>query len=239
MPYLESGRGLRRIKRRRYLYHLLVLMLSNTYHYILEQFTTWTGEHEIKREWHKRKLEARYIWTEPMDKFDIEIAIHAGLTRLQGMLISGAYGDVYGDWLLPERMGSFEHTLTWGYGYLSYWDPYNSPYYFQTWNLDKVFLELNAELDFRDQEEYEMLRFNERIRRMLNQYGVSGSQRTPYYNYALELWRVTQDYDESEWASKIAELKTEGRAGALETTTYHNINMIILSRIESFVMPHL
>lgn len=251
MPYLDTGRGLKLRKKRRFHYRRLMLFLANTHDWILKSLPGLQGDYEIKTLKHRRDLIANFQWTEPLDKFSVEIKIHEGLDRLKGLLISGSYGDVYGYQSFPVREGSFEYSLTWSFGYMDHFDPYyyysyDYPYfggyyggYFQVWDIDQAYLILNCELDTIDQEEYDLVRWDKRIRKLLNERNVWGSTRSTFFNYAVDLKRIKHDYDKNEWLLQIQKLKEEGREGELETTTYHNLDMGVLAAIDSIVCPEI
>lgn len=219
MPYLESGRGLKRIKKRRTLYRRLEFKLRETERYLRELAETQRGESKYFHPRYWRELQSHFLFDSPISHGETVDNIDTALMRFKGMLIEGAYGWVYGYELLPAREGGF--------------------YYSAIIDLDKFFLQINSYLDPRDKEEFEMIRYDDKIKTLLNDYGVISSFRGAYFNYALDLWKIKQDYDKSEWASKIADLKEEGREGALEQTNYFGLDIIILSRIEAIVVPEI
>jgi len=219
MPYLDVGRGLKIRKKRRFHYRRLMLFLANTHEHILKSIPGLQGNYEIKTLKHRRDLESHFQWTSPLDNFQVSIAIHKSLDRLQGLLISGGY-DYY---IAPKRRGSFEYSLTWSGSY---------PYY-------QASLQIRAQLDMIDQEEYDLQMQNMKIIIVLNRNHVSGSQRSSYFNWVIDLKRIAQDYDKSEWITQIENLKEEGREGELETTTYSNLDMGVLEELVNMILPEL
>ena len=192
-------------------------------------FETLEGYRLLKHRRKGRNLEARYTWTLPLDDFQIQVAIQGSLERLEGMLTSGASGDVYGDPVTPRRFGSFEYSLTWGYGYQEYYDPYTPPYYLQVWDVDKVFFKLNLSLDGMDAERCDLIVYDDRLHEVLDQHGIIANYRMMYCNYQRDIFRLKKTLERDELKAKLDWLKTQN--------PYPLLDISILRIIDSIVCP--
>jgi len=83
----------------------------------------------------------------------------------------------------------------------------------------------------RARERFNLTLYDQRTNEILDDYGVIVLYRVLYFNYGRELLRIRQNYSRSEWASKIAELRSRDPYTALDVE--------ILARLDSIFLPEL